>query len=39
MSTDHDDTKDDLPCESYLCQWKSKKGSNLKISDAEVQKT
>ena len=41
MSTDHDDTEDDLPCTSYPCQWKkprSRKETNLKISDAKVQK-
>ena len=40
-SSDHDDTEDDLPCTSYPCQWKkprSRKETNLKISDAEVQK-
>ena len=41
ISTDHDDTKDDLPCTSYPCQWnkpQSRKETNLKISEAKVQK-
>ena len=36
-----DDMEDDLPCTSYSCQWKkprSRKESNLKISDAKVEK-
>ena len=41
MSTDDDDTENDLPCTSYPCQWKkpwSRKETNLKISNAKVQK-
>ena len=36
-----DDIEDDLPCTSYPCQWKkprSRKETNLKISDAKVEK-
>lgn len=35
------DIEDDLPCTSYSCQWKqprSRKETNLKISDAKVEK-
>ena len=41
LQTCADDTEDDLPCTSYPCQWKkprSRKETNLKISDAKIEK-